>query len=169
MSRRKQTDKPVLLGPDGKPWVAPKKERTGPTPERVAELESAAVVDESYVFPTSLLRSLTLEFNGVSFAGSSESKPKATETLASKVKRQVDALAADFDGQATAPELPRPEPDLHTYADAYASAVKKCPHPNLEDTIHSRGEYMCLDCQRYLTTDEVRRAREWNSGGWFFR
>ena len=45
--------------------------------------------------------------------------------------------------------------DLTTYADAYASAVKKCQHPHLIDTLYGR-EFQCIDCGRYVDPREAR-------------
>jgi hypothetical protein len=148
MSKKKR---PVILGPDGKPYVAPRSDGMPYTFTTTLPAEPATGV-------IGLMQRL------IAAEPSARVGPKK-ETLASAVAAQVAALTATFDGE-TREEMPKPEPDLHTYVDALASARKKCQHPHPESTTYSKGEWFCPDCERYFGPEEYQRTRT-GLGRWF--
>lgn len=161
MTRKKS----VILGPDGKPYVAPKPKVEPKVTVELAGVDvSADVKDYTFTFERHLSPSFGSIYQSL-MDSPIRAKHEAKKPLAEAVADQVGALAADFDGVGGA-ELPQPEPDLHTYADAYASAVKKCRHPNPESTMYARGEFFCPDCQRYFGPEEYKATRD---GGLFGR
>lgn len=163
MSKKKPR---VILGPDGRPYVAPPKRAVAE-----AEVGGGSVIPNAASFSITLdrvsmdryVRSVLIGGSGMNL--STSPTPDAAETLPSAVARQVGDLTADFEG-AGHEELPQPTPDLHTYADALASAMKNCKHETVTDTIHSRGEYFCEDCRKYLSRDDMKKR---NAGGGYFR
>jgi hypothetical protein len=164
--------KPVILGPDGRPYVAPPKKAepvvgfdaaSGKDSTVIATADGTVISDEVHSWTFDLSGHLQRSLYGSLFAGP-RPKLEAKRSLADAVGADVDALTADFDGTGGA-ELPKPPPDLHTYADAYLSAVKNCRHPNPESTLYSQGEFFCPDCQRYFGPEEYKRTR--TGFGWF--
>lgn len=166
----------TLLGPDGQPLDLDRL-RTKQREEAVEKpratngsLSNATVGISDEVHDWSfdvakLLYANRLRAGHVSLDGEVTRKPKP---LAERVADDVEALTADLDFEGR-PELPRPTPDLTAYADALDVAIRSCPHQNVEDTIHSRGEYQCQDCGRYLSRDDMRRRASANPFGWYFR
>jgi hypothetical protein len=86
-------------------------------------------------------------------------------SLADRVAADLAAILPADLGPA-APELPVTR-DLTTYRDALTSAVKNCPHENVEDDLHGRS-WQCVDCGRYLDLHAMReRQRRRGLGGLF--
>jgi hypothetical protein len=75
-----------------------------------------------------------------------------------RIALDIDALLDGADLDTAPPELPEATPDLTRYVDAYAQAVKTCPHHDVESVLHER-EYSCNDCGAYLTWRQLRQAR----------
>jgi hypothetical protein len=150
--------KPVILGPDGRPYVAPRKPQAESRPVGTkVELAGVDISDS--------VSSFTFEYGGSLgsiygrlFASPERTKKDDRTPLADAVAQQVADLASDFDGQGIE-ELPKPERDLHTYADAFASARENCQHPDVESTMYARQEFYCPDCRRYINAAEYRRTR----------
>lgn len=64
---------------------------------------------------------------------------------------QVNALLAPVGNwESNKRELPDTR-DLTSYKDAYASAIKNCKHDRHVREILYRREYICLDCNKYIT------------------
>ena len=74
---------------------------------------------------------------------------KPASKLADRVLADIEALTADLPMEGGT-ELPHPAPDLTTYADAYALAVKGCPHKNVYETLYARREGQCQDCGAFV-------------------
>lgn len=146
--------KPVILGPDGRPYVAPPKKAVAkPEPEPVKDLGPVSTELHSWTLKPyfDVSRYLTDAgrsplFGGLTAHLSTASKKPA---LADAVARDVAALTADFEG-ASIEELPKAPADLTTYADAFDSARKNCPHENVVSTMYARREYFCEDCRTYI-------------------
>lgn len=114
-------------------------------------------------------RTFTFTFNGEPLSGAAESSTSKPRTLKDRVADDLRSLGID-PTKAGGAELPRPAPDLTAYADALTEAIKTCPHRDVEDTIHSRGEYQCMDCGKYLSREDMRQRRAGLGGlfgGWF--
>ena len=75
------------------------------------------------------------------------------EVVAGQLSELVDHLD-DFQGFE---EMPVTR-DLTTYADAFASARKRCRHQDVNNVEHRRTWY-CTDCRQYLDYDAMRRVR----------
>jgi hypothetical protein len=88
---------------------------------------------------------------------SPSTEPKDAPSLRDAVADQVAALTVDLAGP-DGPELPAPERDLTTYADAFASAAKKCDHRDAIETLYGR-EWVCDTCHRVLDREAMRKAR----------
>ena len=134
MSKRKR-----ILGPDGKPYVAPPKPRTTGTEVRLGGQPVGRLVEFSFNFD------IANPYRQALRAGH-KSKPPA---LADAVEAQVAALTATFDGVG-GEELPQPPRDLTAYDDAFASAAKNCDHPDAEDVAYAKREMYCPTCRRYF-------------------
>lgn len=147
MSRKR----PVILGPDGRPYVAPKAARPAPAPKPEPAPGVADEVHEWTFRLGAIDVSRYLTDIGRSPFGSFRIDTAAAKkpALADAVARDVDALTADFEG-AGGVELPRPKADLTTYADAFDSARRKCPHENTIDMTYARREVYCEDCRQYV-------------------
>jgi hypothetical protein len=165
VSRRKPAG---LLGPDGKP-IDRSKYAPKPEPERRA-VQSEPPVEPaapSYLDMPNALRNL-LGNNPMglfprSFIVHPDALPKGP-SLAERVAN--DLVALGIDTTETVPELPRPEPDLTSYADALEHAIKTCPHRDVTSTMYARGEYQCQDCRKYLSAADMRK-RSSGLGGMF--
>lgn len=83
---------------------------------------------------------------------------RVDQPLEAVVARQLGELTADLDGWHGATEMPRPPRDLTSYADAYASAVRKCKHEDVNNISYGR-QWLCTDCGRYLDRKAMREAR----------
>jgi hypothetical protein len=155
MSRKKKT---VILGPDGKPYVAPPKETDQDPATQVRETRT---IEFNHDITAYTLQRMAGLLGHEPKSGKPREKP-----LAKAVAEQVAALAADFEGE-TREELPKPAADLHTYTDALASARKNCKHPYPESTTYAKGEWYCGDCERYFGPDEYARTRNRGIFGYF--
>ena len=80
------------------------------------------------------------------------------ERLEVVVARQVGELTRDLDGWHGVAEMPAPPRDLTSYADARASAVKKCRHEDVNNISYGR-QWLCTDCGKYLDRKAMREAR----------
>ena len=155
MSKRKQPQ--GLLGPDGKPLdrakYAPPKPAPKATTVTTAEVSSKPYTYE-FNFGSIFGKSFLTSIYGDDALRSVKAAPRKP-ALADAVARDIAALPIpdDFAGHD---ELPRPERDLTTYADALASAVKKCPHENTVNTMYGR-EWQCDDCGTYLDLRTMRK------------
>lgn len=75
--------------------------------------------------------------------------------LRAAVERDLAAVHDGLDMAPAPPEAPAPPPELtDTYAVAFASAVRHCPHENSHSTLYARRERQCDDCGRYFTRKE---------------
>lgn len=152
---RKQSQRPVILGPDGKPYVAkaePKAEAH--QPERAdggSVMPTAFIVDEAHVWTSSWLRGLM--YGNQPLTATIKRQPADFRAVTAA---QVDALTEGFDGHG-GEELPTPPRDLTTYRDAYASAAANCKHIDAVEVLYQR-QWSCDDCGRILNRDDMRRA-----------
>jgi hypothetical protein len=126
--------------------------------------KKAAPVDGGSLVRTDIYRSLFHTFT-ISTAGSEP--PTPTRSLTVRVADDIARLTAEFDGKG-GKELPLPKPDLTAYTDALDAAIRSCPHADVEDTIHSRGEYQCVDCGKYLSRADMRARQAASPFRWFF-
>ena len=155
---RKQPQRSVILGPDGKPYVAPTKK-----PEAKAETpkeDGGTIIPRSYEF--------TADFGGGSgwmarlltssdFGTGVTIKPRhPAKDLRAITSEQIDALTAGFEGHG-GEELPTPPRDLTTYRDAHASARANCKHIDTIEVLYQR-QWSCDDCGRILDREAMRRA-----------
>ena len=143
---------PVLLGPDGRPLDL---EKYAPKPEVQVQLEAKiesvtgnlqayAIVDERAAARPGWIYELLGQV-----LHSAAAPANAAPSLPERVAQDLEALTADLDFMGR-PELPRPKPDLTAYADAHASAVRRCPHENVDLTTFVQREGQCQDCGRYV-------------------
>jgi hypothetical protein len=149
----------VILGPDGKPYVAPPK----PAAPVTVGVDTAKGTDHTYVMVTeSHVQSASSLFDAVyrSMVGANPygmrittAQPKDLRAISAE---QFDALTEDFDGKG-GEELPTPPRDLTTYRDAYASARSNCKHIDAVELLYQR-QWSCDDCGRILNRDDMRRA-----------
>lgn len=83
------------------------------------------------------------------------------KTFEERIADDINALMKDvvLDGASIhveGIELPTPEPDLTTYQDALARAIKKCPHDNVTNTLYMK-EFQCDDCGKYFNLTEYKK------------
>jgi len=156
---RRQSQRPVILGPDGKPYVAPPKkpEPKADAPKsdggNVVPSSFVAISDESHVWSSSLLRSLMAGGGSLTISTGCHKQPGDFRAVTAE---QFDALTEGFDGHG-GEELPTPPRDLTTYRDAYASATANCKHIDAVEVLYQR-QWSCDDCGRILNRDDMRRA-----------
>lgn len=143
-----------LLGPDGKPLDVAKYR---PKPVTLSVSKAAASFDEEAVTYKvgldigSVWRSFVM---GTTAAGIVLRDTPTTPPLRSAVESQLAEFDIPEDWQGHE-EAPPPPPELtDTYAVAFGSAVRKCPHENSSSTLHARRERQCDDCGRYFTRKE---------------
>lgn len=97
-------------------------------------------------------------FSMIFDVGAKKPEPLVVE-LREAAERQFEELLRGADDLGPAPaEMPIPPVDLTAYDHAYASARRNCRHDELEETLHSRGEY-CRQCGRYLSAAQINEAR----------
>jgi hypothetical protein len=154
VSAKKDTT-PKILGPDGKPYVAPTKK-----PEVKAETPKA---DGGRVIPSTIYgidlgygHDWTVSWMSRFITDELLKSSAAPKDFRAITAEQFDACAADFDGKG-GEELPAPPRDLTTYRDAYASARSNCKHIDAVELLYQR-QWSCDDCGRILNRDDMRRA-----------
>lgn len=84
--------------------------------------------------------------------------PKPERVLGEAVANQIGELVDGLDEFRGIEEMPRPPRDLTAYADAFASAQKRCRHQDVNNVEHRRTWY-CVDCRQHLDYDAMRRVR----------
>ena len=140
-----------ILGPDGKPYRKPE---TPKTPKVTYGFDAGRVGGSGgSVIPASLWARLFQSDSPFVYRPDKPVRPNLADTVAA----QVQALTASFDGVGH-PEMPTPPRDLSTYRDAYADARAHCDHRDAVETLYQR-EWVCDDCHRVLSRDDLRRAR----------
>lgn len=75
--------------------------------------------------------------------------------LARRIGDDIETLIDGLDWPPAPAELPRPDPDLSRYDDAFAVAAEGCRHRNAIELLYRR-EWVCEDCHRV-----VRRNSPW--------
>lgn len=163
----------VILGPDGRPYVAPK-----PKPEMSVTVGGVDVSADVKDFTITTARDVASDYLGGAMAsylskpsiytlffGHSTKPEKKPRSLADAVGDDVAALTADFEGSG-GPEMPAPVRDLDTYHGAFASAAANCLHENAIEMLYGR-EWTCDDCGRSIDRAEMTRAREKRGGGMY--
>lgn len=105
-------------------------------------------------YMSALVRSMTITLNGTTTTRANAPVP---DLLADRMAEQIGTLTKGFKGKGGV-EMAKPEPDLHTYRDAFASAAENCEHDDATELLYQR-EWVCDDCHKVLDRDAMRRAR----------
>ena len=158
-----------IYGPDGQP-IEKSRYKREPDPEQEAKDEANKVEDnrvQQSILGRSSIMKMYLDMAGMTIGLQPQPTGEEPAPLEQRIAKDLETIEFPEDFESGKEELPTPDADLTTYADAMASAVKNCPHENLTDTLHNK-EYQCIECGRYFTRLEaIENQRRRRSGGWF--
>lgn len=145
-------DKKPLLGPDGEPLDL---EKYRPSEGWTMEIGGEPVKADNFTFTFKSILGGGSWFT-LPISKGTEGKPKKKPALRAAVERDLTALhkaaPADWKGHTEVPPIPAEQSD--TYAAAFTSARKNCPHENSHSTLYARHERQCDDCGRYFTRSD---------------
>ena len=146
-----------LLGPDGKQLDVAKYRKP---PEKI-------VLNNQHVdqYLQHMMQAYYGDLGGFVIGLTTAEPPKKQgPSLEERVAADLESIEYPEDWKG-GEELPQPDKDLSTYADALASARAKCDHTNLINTLYNR-EWQCADCEKYFDLREIQALARRQRGGW---